>query len=171
MNRSFNASLLAALMWILTGGTLDVRAISQGNSDEEVLRQLERNLLDATVRHDVEAYGRVLADDFIGHWADGSTTTKREELEMLRTGKESYGENKIIDMTVRIFGATAIVSGQSTETSVIDGKNATGIYNFTDVFLKRNGRWQIVASQTARPMPYGAKCSAIIHFSDGRHLT
>jgi ketosteroid isomerase-like protein len=160
MNCPLNTSLLIfALVWILGGGTIDLRANSQVTSDEEVLRQLERDSLDATVRHDDEAYGRVLADDFIGHWADGSTTTKREEIEMLRTGKESYDENRIIDMTVRIFGATAIVSGHNTETSVIEGKSATGIYNFTDVFLKRNGRWRIVATQTALPIPYEAKCS------------
>ena len=157
MNCSMSASLLiVALVWILGAGSIDVRGNSQTNSDEEVLKQLERDSLDATVRHDVNAYGAVMADDFIGHWADGSTTTKREEMEMLRTGKENYDENRIIDMSVRIFGTTAIVSGRSTETSMIEGKRATGIYNFTDVFLKRNGRWQIVATQTARPIPYGA---------------
>jgi ketosteroid isomerase-like protein len=161
MNCSVSASLLVvALVWIMGGGTICVRANSQNSSDEEVVRQLERDSLDATVRHDVEAYGRVLADDFIGHWANDSTTTRQEEIEMLRTGKECYEENRIIDMKVRIYGTTAIVSGQSTETSVIEGKSATGVYNFTDVFLKRNGRWQIVATQTARPIPYGVKRSS-----------
>ena len=135
------------------------RSVAQGKSEEEVVRQLERDWSAAAAHNDAEAYGRVLADDFIGHWADGSTTTKREEIEMLRSAKVSYSENRVIDMSIRIFDSTAIVTGRNTETSVIEGKDATGIYNFTDIFLKRSGHWQIVASQTARAIPYGAKCS------------
>jgi len=127
MSCSMSASLLiAALVWVSGGGPIDARLNSQTSSDEEVLRQLERDWLDATVRHDLEAYGRVMADDFIGHWADGSTTTKHEEIEMPRVKKETYEENKIIDMTVRTFGTTAIASGRNTETSLIEGK-ASGV--------------------------------------------
>ncbi len=128
-------------------------------SDEESVKQLERDQADAYIHNNADKISLILADDFVGNWADGSTTTKKEELDMLRSSKEKYAANEIVEMTVRVFGDTAIASGKNTETSVINGKNATGIYNFTDIFLKRNGRWQIVASQTARAIPYGAKCS------------
>lgn len=83
---------------------------------------------------------------------------RSKELDMLRSIKEKYEANDVVELKVRVYGDTAIASGKQTETSIIGGKNATGIYNFTDIFLKRNGRWQIVATQTARAIPYGAKC-------------
>ena len=128
-------------------------------SDEEAIRRVERDWADAAAHNDADKDSQVLADDFIGNWADGSRTTKKEEVDMLRSGKLKYAANEVVEMTVRVFGDTAIASGKNTETSIINGKNATGIYNFTDIFLKRNGRWQVVASQTARAIPYGAKCT------------
>lgn len=127
-------------------------------SDEEVVKRLERDWADAAAHNDADKVNRILAEDFVGNWADGSHTTKKEELGMLRSGTEKYEMNEIVETTVRVFGHTAIVSGKQTETSVIGGKNATGTYNFTDIFLKRGAGWQTVASQTPRPIRYGTKC-------------
>jgi len=157
---------ITALLCLITTASIltvrmngkDARPQAKTLSDEESVKQLERDWAAASAHNDAEKTSQVLADDFVGNWADGSTTTKKQELDMLRSSKEKYEANEVVEMTVRLFGDTAIVSGKNTETSIIDGKNATGIYNFTDIFLKRNGRWQIVATQTARAIPYGAKC-------------
>lgn len=127
-------------------------------ADQEAIRKIEYEWASAAAHNDAEAYNRILADDFVGQWADGSKTTKAEEIQLLRSGTESYTENKITELSVRIFATTAIAAGRNIETAAIAGKDMTGVYNFTDIFLKRNGRWQIVASQTARPVPYGANC-------------
>jgi hypothetical protein len=44
----------------------------------------------------------------------------------------------------------AIVLGLETEKSMIHGKDMSGQYRFTDVFVKRDGRWQAVASHASR---------------------
>jgi ketosteroid isomerase-like protein len=53
-------------------------------------------------------------------------------------------------MKVRVFGDTAVVTGTDDETTTADGKKSTGHYVWTDVFVKRNGKWLAVASQTAQ---------------------
>jgi hypothetical protein len=53
-------------------------------------------------------------------------------------------------MTVRIFGITAVVTGSNTEKSMSHGKDSSGKYVWTDVFVMRNGLWQVVASQSTR---------------------
>jgi hypothetical protein len=53
-------------------------------------------------------------------------------------------------MTVRIFGSTAIVTGTNTEKSMEHGKDSSGKYIWTDVFVKQEGRWRAVASQSAK---------------------
>jgi len=54
------------------------------------------------------------------------------------------------DMNVRIFGDTAVVTGTDDEITLKDGKKSNGHYVWTDVFVKRNGKWLAVASQTAQ---------------------
>ena len=53
-------------------------------------------------------------------------------------------------MKVRVFGDTAVVTGTDDEISMEDGKKSTDHYVWTDVFVKRNGKWVAVASQTAQ---------------------
>ncbi len=54
------------------------------------------------------------------------------------------------DMKVRVFGDTAVVTGTDDEITMEDGKKSSGHYVWTDVFVKRNGQWLAVASQTAQ---------------------
>ncbi len=51
---------------------------------------------------------------------------------------------------MRAYGDTAVVHGLETEKSSYKGKDTSGQYRFTDVFVKRNGRWQAIATQVTR---------------------
>jgi hypothetical protein len=53
-------------------------------------------------------------------------------------------------MKVRVFGNTAIVTGGDTEKSTYKGKDSSGKYVWTDVFVNRNGKWQAVASESTK---------------------
>ena len=53
------------------------------------------------------------------------------------------------DMKVRVFGDTAVVTGTDDEITMEGGKKTSDHYVWTDVFVKRNGQWLAVASQTA----------------------
>ena len=53
-------------------------------------------------------------------------------------------------MKVRIYGTTAIVTGTDTEKSEYHGKDSSGKYVWTDVWVMRDGRWQAVASQSVK---------------------
>jgi len=50
-------------------------------------------------------------------------------------------------MKVRVFGDTAVVTGSDDEKSSYKSKDTSGHYLWSDVFVKREGRWQAVASQ------------------------
>lgn len=53
----------------------------------------------------------------------------------------------MLAVQVRIFGDTAVVMGSDDESSAAMGKSTTGHYTWTDVWVRRNGRWQAMASQ------------------------
>ena len=54
------------------------------------------------------------------------------------------------EMKVRVFGDAAVVTGSDDESAMKDGKKSTDHYVWTDVFVKRDGKWLAVASQTAQ---------------------
>jgi ketosteroid isomerase-like protein len=56
----------------------------------------------------------------------------------------------LTQMNVRIFGNVAIVIGTNLETSRYGGQDTSGQYRWTDVFARRNGRWQVVSAQSTR---------------------
>ncbi len=55
---------------------------------------------------------------------------------------------KVDDLSVRAFGDAAVVTGRTTVTT--GGADPTLTLRFTDVFVRRAGRWQVVASQATR---------------------
>jgi ketosteroid isomerase-like protein len=120
------------------------------SKDVLTLKQLEQDGLDSYREGDAEKMSKILADDFVGRWGDGSTQTKEEQLKAIRTGQEKHSENQLVECNVRIYGDTAVVTGIQTEKSVLEGRDGSGTYSYTDVFVKRDGRWQVVASETKR---------------------
>jgi len=51
---------------------------------------------------------------------------------------------------VFVVGDTAIVHGLWTETATLNGKDTSGQFRFTDTFVKRDGRWQAVATYSTK---------------------
>jgi ketosteroid isomerase-like protein len=88
-----------------------------------------------------------VADDWIAITPDGKSQTKAERATEIKTAHTTSA--KLGDMKVRVFGDTAVVTGTDDETTVQDGKKSSDHYVWTDVFVKRNGKWLAVASQTA----------------------
>lgn len=118
--------------------------------DVNTLKLLEQDWLDAYREGDADKMGKILADDFVGRWADGSKQTKGEQLAAIRSGEEKHSANELVECNVRLYGDTAVVTGIQTEQSILEGRDGSGTYSYTDVFVKRDGRWQIVASETKR---------------------
>jgi ketosteroid isomerase-like protein len=48
---------------------------------------------------------------------------------------------------VRVYGKTAVMTGQFTAKGTFKGKNIDVRERYTAVWVKQNGRWQLVAEQ------------------------
>src|SRR5689334_12320683 len=112
--------------------------------------QIERDWTDAGLKKDVAAMDKIVADDWIGLDFQGKTVTKAQMLAELKSGTSSSSSIDLGEMKVRVFGDTAVVTGSDTEKSTYKGKDSSGKYVWTDIFVKRNGRWQPVASQSTK---------------------
>lgn len=121
-----------------------------GSSTAAELRQIEKDWTDAQKSRNVEKLGEILADNWIGIGWDGATSDKAKALEDLKSPGNSLDSIEMGPMKVRVFGNTAVVTGSNTEKSKEYGKDTSGKYVWTDVFMKLNGKWRAIASQSAR---------------------
>ena len=117
-----------------------------GTSVAQALMQIERNWTDAALKKDAAALDKILADDWVGQGPTG-IATKAQALAELKSGDNKVDSETLGEMKVRVFGNTAVVTGSDDEKSSYKGKDTSGHHVWTDVFVKRNGRWQAVASQ------------------------
>ena len=111
------------------------------------LREIEDQLAAAWVAGDRSVHERVLAEDWSVIDAQGRIRNKAEVLEeMFRPGeRELIG--KIDEVNVRPYGDWAIVTGKTYVAGRYEGNEIEVTLRFMDVFRRREGTWQVVASQ------------------------
>jgi ketosteroid isomerase-like protein len=143
MKRRINTPVMLA---VCAGMAL---AVSGGTVEDE-LKQIENNWSAAQKTRDAGKLGEILADSWIGIGWDGQISDRAKALEELKSPANSLDSIQIGEMQVRIFGNTAVVTGSDVEKSKEHGKDSSGKYIWTDVFVKQGGKWKAVASQSAK---------------------
>ena len=119
---------------------------------EAELMQIERDIGQANIRRDKAYFERIEADEFIFTDSGGGLTTKAEDVASL---DKPVGDVKLVsyevdDMKVRLYDDTAVVTGRTTTVSRAKDREFMSKSRFTDVFVKRNGKWQLVAGHSSR---------------------
>src|ERR1700679_3439441 len=121
------------------------------DDEQEILRLFidgDRALITA----DAAELSRIFADDYIQYDESGKAFTKRDVIRNLQTGSVRFISMASTGREVRtLTDVVAIVHGS--EVDVVETQNGRSEvkYVYTDVVVKRDGRWQIAASQLAKP--------------------
>ena len=118
--------------------------------EREILR-LEEELTQTELRLDVQALDRIFADDIIVTAPIGICVDKPGVMEEVRSAAENavIGKYDKDDLKVRAFGDTAVSSYRMTAEATFDGQEIKRQLCITNVWMKRNDAWQIVARHTA----------------------
>jgi ketosteroid isomerase-like protein len=140
---------VAFVLMLLAANVIPGQAKSR-NSVEQTLIELERAWSEADLHKDAAALKRILADDWIGIDFEGTVLNKEQALKGIASDAGSLDSTVLRNMKVRTYGNTAVVTGTDTETGDYHGKDSSGRYQWTDVFVRRGGRWQAVSSQSTR---------------------
>jgi hypothetical protein len=136
---------LTALLIVLA-----VPAVAQRTNAEHEVLQVELAWNHALEQGDVAALDRIWAEEFLDTSFDGTVTTKEEDLAFIASGDLVYQSSKVRDLVIRVYGKSAVVKGHWTAVGQFRGVDVSGEFRYTDVYVKREGRWQAVASQITR---------------------
>lgn len=134
----------------------------QYNVEQEILK-LEKEWIDAYFRWDIDALNRIEADDFhVLHSGANIPRTKEEQLAIIKTATEAQKKQlaastrTVEQVKIRIYGNVVVITSVDTQTwpsTKVIGEIRSGKDLYTGIWVKRNGRWQIVNAQwTALPV-------------------
>jgi len=125
-------------------------AQTQAGSDEQALVKMENDWLQAFFKNDDAFADRFLADDYMGTDEHGAVKNKAQEIAEIKAGAHLSTSGVLDNIRVRVYGDAAVVTGRRIMKGLFQGKEYRSPYLWTDIFIKRGGRWQCVASHVSK---------------------
>jgi hypothetical protein len=119
-------------------------------SDQDVLIDLERQWDAAFHRQDAAFIATLLADEFIATYGDGTRGDRAAELARARESTQQVDSSRLENFIVKVYRDTAVVWFTQVLVGPVQGKPTEVRYQYMDVWVIRDGRWQAVASQSTR---------------------
>ena len=119
------------------------------------VQKLERAWLDAYEQHDTKAMDAIVAEDFTITFPNGGMQTKPQIIAALNSPRPTDGRSmkfRTEEVQPRAYGDVVILVGIVVTEYQRDGKTVSeSRQRYTDTYVKRNGRWQVVASHLSNP--------------------
>jgi uncharacterized protein (TIGR02246 family) len=135
--------------WDIYNSDLAVADALPLGQEELALLQIERDWAAANPKNDAAVVERLLANEFV-HNFEGRTQNKKQLLAEIKANPAKIESAANSQMKAMVFGDTAVVHGLYAEKSTINRKDTSGQFRWTDVFVKRDGRWQCVTSYVSK---------------------
>lgn len=117
----------------------------QESTDMQELTRLERVWNDAYVRGDADALDNLCSDDLIVTMTDMQVLNKAVSIRIVRSGKVKFQRYQTSDIRIRVYGDAAVVTGRLERTRNAQGHQANDNWRFTKFYVRRDGKWQVVA--------------------------
>ncbi|HYL16618.1 MAG TPA: nuclear transport factor 2 family protein [Terriglobales bacterium] len=143
MKDMFAIALLCLLSLSLAAG----QQASKASGAEDQIKQLEQDWVQATIKEGAVAVDKYEADDIMSTDPSGRVTDKVQDKRDLSSGDLKFQSMEVSDLKVHVYGNTAVATGATTLKGTFKGQDISGKYRFTDTWVKRNGQWQVAASQ------------------------
>ena len=128
--------------------------VSASNSAEQDLIKLDKQWGEAGLHGDTAVLETILADDFMGVSPTGVATKAQNITEAKTNAPNITNATYVADAyAVRFLDPnTAVMTHSALEKGLDKGKEYTEQHWSMHVWVKRDGRWQVVASQST-PIP------------------
>jgi len=148
MRHVFIITVLLALSLALCAQQPGAHADANPAAESEI-KALELKLAELIVHGDWDEYEKHLASDYLHTRDNGHVESKDKALGSLRDVKRKIivMEMEPADLAIRIYGDTAVSNAEFTTSARENGQVKTRRTRRTDIFVKRDGQWRLVARQ------------------------
>ncbi len=152
--KSFTDYSRSMHVWMKRGGRWQVVA-SEGAPipDGQVLRHIERERGEAVKSKDKAWFERAFADEYTAIGSSGKMRNKAEDIADMLSNTDTIMTDELSNMKVQVHGDTATVIGRRHLVGKDKNGNFDRNYMFTDTFVKRDGRWQVISTQATLVAP------------------
>ena len=146
-------AFMPLLLVTVTASNVCFAAQPSPKDAERYIREGEAAWVQAELKGDPSVARRILADDYVGVFPDGTVGTKPDAVGFFKPSAATTA-GRLDYLHVRFFGTTAVAQGKETDMRPKTSPLPSGSLIFTDVWLYRNGQWQIVNSEDQfQPLP------------------
>jgi ketosteroid isomerase-like protein len=137
--------VLAALTFSAAQGQKMSNSPHTATEAVEAILQIEHETMAAIKDKNTAALGRILADDFVYRTPAGAEANRAEFLQNIKTLPVRILSIRGENLKVNVYGETAVLTGvQAAQAQDSEGKEGVTRVAFTDVFIKRQGRWFLI---------------------------
>ena len=147
--------LLIPMLTIALVGFVRGQETAEDKIDSEVQKEIlkgEEEQNQGVLNGDTAMLDRIIADDVSWTNANGELLTKAQVLDDLRTGRQKFQSVKHDDVHMHAYENTVVVTGHSTSTYQYKGKPSDAARRYTNVWVKRDGKWWLVVHHVT-PIP------------------
>jgi hypothetical protein len=141
MKRFLVVTFLAVVLSVLVFGQVTNKK-SSSKAEEEIMK-IEDQWVQSRATKDPTVSKELLADDYLGANLTGQAQTKQQFIDGVTAGTFT-GKAEMMDRKVRIYGDTAVSTG------FVTGVAGADKVRYIRVYVKRNNKWRLVASQGTR---------------------
>jgi len=119
-------------------------------ADVATITQMENASVKADMAGDSSYIEKNYAENYTGGSSWGNWETKQSLLADMKDGKNNKTNSEAIsDVSVRVYGDTAIATFKSTYDTLYHGDHRARTILTTDTFARQNGTWKQVASHSS----------------------
>jgi len=130
---------------------MSVASFAKDDAREAALKAAEITRFEAQVNADAKVLGNLLDDGLEYTHSNGDLDSKTSFIDSLVTGKRDYISSVATIDSVRIFGDVGVIRGKAKVTVGGKDRQPQDLHiGYTDVWLWKDGRWQMTAWRSMR---------------------
>ena len=111
---------------------------------------LDKKRMDAMCQKDIPTLNALLADDLVYTHSSARLDTKRSLIDNMTSGSTVYTAVEPSDVKAQDLGDTVVLTGVAQIKVTANGNPLAFGVRFTDVYARRDGRWQMVTWQSTK---------------------
>lgn len=140
---------LILMLYVL--GRWSTPATAQESRDTLAIRALEAKWAESYKLRQFQVLSTLIADDYVITFEDGSVHSKVGLMSHVAKPSERVTISEYSDLKIQIHGDTAVVTGAYHEAGESDGQHYDYNDRVTDVWMRMQGNWKLIASHYSLP--------------------